>query len=680
MRVFILVILSVFVLIGRANPDRDIPIIDSLEKVVVESKDPKTLIHSYSQLCWILRSNDPENAIIYGNKALQLINKFPDLDSLRAQTLNYLGVVNRNKGDYTIALNYYFDALKNAEKHNNNIQQAYSNNNIGGIFTLRGDYLNAINYLEKALHFFEKENDNAGMGYACINLGNLYRHTNEAEEGLQYFDRAIAYKKLANDTIGIGIALNLKAITYFNSNKFSEAHQLYKQLESIYKHNKDEKGLSVVYNHLGLIEIENENYLKGKNYFLAALDIVNQIDYKGGKAYSSLNLGLASYKLGNIQEAFKQLEFGYNLSSEIGDLEIIKTSYERYTKIYYGLGDYKKAYEYQLKLQETIDKANSNESRERMASLRINNELDKKISRTEYLENQNKLLEQNIKLSEEKIMFRNYFVISLVILILIIFIPLAILFRKNKNRFSHNEELKLKNLELQDANETRERFLSIIGHDLKNPFNSVLGLASLLVEEWDSIPSEEKRQIVNEIQISGNSIFELMDNLLLWAKNQSHTLQLHQLHFDINEYVVEVYEIFRNQATFKGIQMQLNIGTSNNVFADPNMISTVLRNLVSNALKFTRKGGRILIEINKRSSEVEFSISDNGKGIPPEDLKRILDENNGYSTKGTANETGTGLGLLIVKDFIKKNNGVFWVESKMGEGSRFCFTLPEIKQ
>ncbi len=170
-----------------------------------------------------------------------------------------------------------------------------------------------------------------------------------------------------------------------------------------------------------------------------------------------------------------------------------------------------------------------------------------------------------------------------------------------------------------------------------------------------------------------------MDNLLLWAKNQSNSIKIYKEEFDVNEHIIDVYELFRNQASFKEIKIILNIGDENMVYADTNMINTVIRNLMSNAIKFTRKGGKVEVDIKHTANELEFNVSDNGKGILPEDLKRILDDKSTHTTKGTANETGTGLGLLLVKEFIRQNNGVFWVDSKPGVGSRFCFTLPRSK-
>jgi signal transduction histidine kinase len=167
-----------------------------------------------------------------------------------------------------------------------------------------------------------------------------------------------------------------------------------------------------------------------------------------------------------------------------------------------------------------------------------------------------------------------------------------------------------------------------------------------------------------------------LDNLLIWSRTQTSSTKLIPESFDINETIGQISDIFRNQATYKQINVRLEISGIKKVYADPNMIATVIRNLFSNALKFTNENGQIEIRTVQKADIVEFSITDNGKGILPEDLKKIFEDKGHKTTKGTANETGSGLGLLLSKDFIQRNNGLIWVESKPGKGSSFIFTLP----
>ncbi len=675
---FFVLIIFISLSVGLlAKSTDEIPIVDSLEKIVLESQNPEILIKSASKLCWILRSRNPELAATYGNKALRLIKKNPQYEYQKPRLLNYLGVVSRNKGDYNNAMNYYFEALESAEKTNNNEQIAYSHNNLGGIFILKGDYIDAIEYLKKALHYFSADSNYSGMGYTCINLGNLYRHTGEITEGIKCFDEALVYKKKVNDTIGAAVTINLKAIALYDNGQYTEAYNLFVELQSLYENNKDIKGFSIIKNYLGLIETQNGNYQKAILYFQESIKICEETSYKQGTALAHISIAIPYQQTAQNNLAFSALKKGTLISREIGDLELITNSYKNYAEIYYNLKSYKLAYEYRLKYQNTLKRHLDNLTLERIATLRINTELEKKKNYTDNLEKRAELLEENVSLNEEKLRLQMYFVVSLVLIILLILIPLFVLIRKNKNKLSRNEELISKNIQLQESNKTRERFLSIIGHDLKNPFNSVLGLTSLVIDEWDSLPDTEKLYILNEVHGSSNSIYELMDNLLLWAKNQSDSIKVHPEQFDISENIIDVYEIYRNQASFKNVNIEISIGSNNFVFADPNMINTILRNLLSNAVKFTRKGGNIIIELKKSSKEIEVSISDNGKGIPPEDLKKIIDDRNDYSTKGTSDESGTGLGLIVVRDFVKKNNGVFWIESKVGKGSKFCFTLPD---
>lgn len=269
---------------------------------------------------------------------------------------------------------------------------------------------------------------------------------------------------------------------------------------------------------------------------------------------------------------------------------------------------------------------------------------------------------------------------SIIVLLMVVFSTFLYFYMKRAKECRTNANLLSKqNVDLQEANITKEKFLSIIGHDLKNPFNSVLGLSNLIIDQWEYLEDEERFHITNEINSSSQSIFELLDNLLIWSRTQSSNTQQIPENFDLNESISQIFEIFKNQANFKKINIRVEISGVKKIFADPNMIGTVIRNLLSNALKFTNEGGQIVIQTRNKADMVEFSISDNGKGILPDDLKRIFEDKGHQTTKGTSNETGSGLGLLLAKDFIKRNNGLIWVESKPGKGSLFAFTLPIAK-
>jgi len=650
-------------------------LVDSLTNEIEKSVDPEHQVDLHMQLCWTLRNRDPEKAMFHGNSALALIDR-NKLDEKYAQTLNYLGVVHRNKGEYNYALDLYKQALEWAKKTDNRIQTAYSYNNIGGIYTLTNSYPEAVESIQKAKEIFEDLNKAEGIGYAAVNLGNLYRHLKSFEESMFYFNEAEKIKTKLNDTIGLTVVKQLKADILKEQGKSKEAEQLLRELKVEYQHNKDIKGQAIITNELAKIEKDRGNNSKAIKLFLEAEKINRSIQNKQGLSYNSINLGLAYINTNRFQKAFNKIQEGFKIGSALGDKRTLLKAYHAYIKLYEKQENWKAASKAQNDYLEIYHELYNFNQSEQINSIRDKYENEKRFIEQKLLKEKNAKLEQEFTFTKAKY---NYLKIGGLITFLFIFI-LALLFyfyqKKVKESNENTTLLSQQNAELQEANKTKEQFLSIIGHDLKNPFNSVLGLSNLIIDQWESLNQEERFQITNEINSSSQSIYELLDNLLIWSRTQtSNTVRVPEK-FDLNDSTQNIFEIFKNQADFKNINIRLDISGERNVYADPNMIGTVIRNLLSNALKFTNENGQIVIRTQQKDDIVEFSISDNGKGILPADLKRIFEDKGHKTTKGTANETGSGLGLLLAKDFIQQNKGIIWVESKPGKGSLFTFTLP----
>lgn len=249
--------------------------------------------------------------------------------------------------------------------------------------------------------------------------------------------------------------------------------------------------------------------------------------------------------------------------------------------------------------------------------------------------------------------------------------------REIQDRKIAEEKQKQIEKQLNDANLTKDKFFSIIAHDLRSPFTSILGFSRLLNEEYDDFSDEERKMMIKQILTSTESTFQLLDNLLAWAKTQLGLTSFNPEFFDIETLIIETLNLTIPQAKIKGLTLKALMIEKTQVFADVNMIRTVLRNLLSNAIKFSFEGGSITVEASRNHEKIRVCISDTGTGIEPKTLKALfkLDEKV-CSTKGTANEKGSGLGLILCKEFIETNGGKIWVESKVNEGSKFCFTVP----
>jgi len=229
---------------------------------------------------------------------------------------------------------------------------------------------------------------------------------------------------------------------------------------------------------------------------------------------------------------------------------------------------------------------------------------------------------------------------------------------------------------LQELNATKDKMFSIIAHDLKSPFNSILGFSNLLVELVRQEDYNAIEEYADIIQQSSKRVMTLLSNLLDWARSQTGRMDFNPEEIKLSVLINEAVELSKDAALHKSISISTDIPDTITVFVDQSMISAVLRNLISNAIKFTHPKGSISIKADINPDHVIVSICDDGVGMSKDVLQKVFLINQGYSTKGTQNEQGTGLGLVICKEFIQKHRGKIWVESTLGQGSYFHFTIP----
>lgn len=262
----------------------------------------------------------------------------------------------------------------------------------------------------------------------------------------------------------------------------------------------------------------------------------------------------------------------------------------------------------------------------------------------------------------------------------------------HKNKLTKNilnniiEEIEEKNIEIQNyaetlkkTNKTKDRFFSIIAHDLRSPFNSLIGFSDLLklaLKEKDYKEVEELNNLV--IQVATQT-YKLLLNILNWARSQTNEIKFTPVKIEINKLIKNNIDLFKAQAEKKGIILKFIPSKNIFVYADYDMTNIIIRNLISNAVKYTEKGN-ITISIDKQNSECLIKIKDTGTGIPKETINHIFNINNNISVTGTSGEKGTGLGLILCKEFADKNNGTISVESEIKKGSTFKLSLPIFKK
>ena len=244
------------------------------------------------------------------------------------------------------------------------------------------------------------------------------------------------------------------------------------------------------------------------------------------------------------------------------------------------------------------------------------------------------------------------------------------------SRIKTHLELKFARERLKELNATKDKLFSIIAHDLRNPLQVLLFSAELLCKHFDNFDAEKKKEFINKIYVGTNQVSELLENLLEWSKSQRGVIESKFEKIDLDILAGENIDLFKENGEKKNILLRSDIGKGIYAFADRNMIRIVIRNLISNAIKFTKNGGQVTITASVSPGSVHVSVSDTGIGINEDNLSHLFRIDKQKSTLGTAKEKGSGLGLILCKEFVEKNNGTITVTSTPGEGSNFTFTLP----
>ncbi len=240
-----------------------------------------------------------------------------------------------------------------------------------------------------------------------------------------------------------------------------------------------------------------------------------------------------------------------------------------------------------------------------------------------------------------------------------------------------NEKLKNSELQLKEANATKDKFFSILAHDLRSPLGSMMNLAQLFHLQYDNQTDARRKEFIRMILSASQQVYALLENLLQWSRSQSHRLQIFPVYMEVEELFRSNRELLGNLAEEKQITIHMEVEDSLGVRGDKNMLTTTIRNLLSNAIKFTNEGGTIWLKAYKPSDAiVQIEVIDNGVGMPPEVSRNLFNSNAPTTCRGTQNETGTGLGLLVCNEFIKLHKGKIFVDSSPGAGTTFTVELP----
>jgi signal transduction histidine kinase len=373
-------------------------------------------------------------------------------------------------------------------------------------------------------------------------------------------------------------------------------------------------------------------------------------------------------------EAMKSIQRSLELAKQSNARILEIRGYYTLSRLYEQKQDYHQSLTYFKQFKQLEDSLFSHDMQEKLLRDQIRFETEDKDSEIAALNEERDVKDGTIKKQE---FVRNILVVVMALSVIL----LATVYRSGRRRrqintllLRHQQEMETRSEELERLNQVKDKFFSIISHDLRSPINALAGLLDLL--DKGAVKPEELSRHIHELKSRFNHTRTLLNNLLDWTLLQMDKLNLQASRIDLRKMVDENIQLLGSVPN-KQIRLYNNVPVDTIGYADSNTINLVIRNLMTNAIKFTNDGGEVAIGAREKEAEWLITVADNGVGMNDDVLKILFDKTAPYTTRGTANEKGTGLGLILCKEFVEKNGGKIYVESQVGKGSRFSFTVPK---
>lgn len=545
---------------------------------------------------------------------------------------------------------------------------------------------NSLDYLLKAHRFSQIHNYKKQTADISRYLATVYFETDKLDKAYTHTIQALDFYNKQNDELEIAMCNNLLGLYYKQMGQYNKAVEYYENSLNLGRKISKKSLIGAILNDMGSMYAEIGDTIKAINIYNEAFSYhkSNGPNFKSGAF--ELDLADLYVQNGKLKKAKIHLTQGGVIARNLNSNRLLRDYYKVLANFEIRSGNSKKAVMAFQKLQAYQDSVSSWQLRNKIDELDLHHTMSISNQENELLRKQNQSQQLNFT--------RQYIVGLLVLLVLLLVIFLLtiryrnnlkdneLLYLKNSLVHQHQEELmdavkriKISEDKLRVANNTKDKMFSLIAHDLRGAIGNVSnGLRMYLGEEDLNLSENDKEEFLQALFNSSESAYELMENLLFWAKNQTSTLSANKQTIDASSLINSNIGLYTDLAKIKSINLFSSKNPNVEVFADWNMVNTVLRNLISNAIKFTNKNGNIEVRSEIGQYFVKISVIDDGIGMMPEQIENIY---NGKTTDGTAAEKGTGLGLMLCRDFLIKNQGKMMVESEIDKGSVFSFIIPK---
>ncbi len=590
-------------------------------------------------------------------KAIPLLAEVSDSASAYSAFIG-LGLIYLNKSDYKNAHSYFTKAREFIDTTADESKFAELSKNFGNIYHSVGDYSKALESFEKSLTLARKSNDSTQMAYAIGSIGNVYADWSLYSNALECFERTLKLLENTNNSRG-------RAIAYINM-----ANSLEKlgMLDSALVAARKSAEIFITYNmtedipdalvEVAQVLIRKKEFYEAESTLKKALGIAKEVDFVSQLGAVYLTFGNLYKEKKDFDNAVSSYKKSIEYYDQTDDKFDNKQAYQLLAELLEGAGKFEESLKYYKMYYRLSDSLYNESSQIAVYDMQSRYELESKNNQINTL---------NAEYSKNR-----------AIILITSFASILLLFGGVIVYRQYISARRAK-VQLEESNATKDKFFSIIAHDLRNPIGALLSASSMLTNEDYCSNVGEMKEYANDIHSSAVHISKLLEDLLTWARSQQGRIEYNPVDADISQIAGNIAAILGNHAQNKGIQIVNSIQNELLAFCDINLTATILRNIVSNAVKFTPQGGTITMSGRSDGETVFVSVADTGVGIPKDKLPNLFKVGATRSTTGTANETGTGLGLIICREFAERNGGSISAESEENIGTTFTFTVPASK-
>jgi len=620
--------------------------------------DPTSFSNANSALLKMVENKNYDAALIYANKLLE-VSKRLKLYSGTGTIYHRIGRIKNETGQKIQAVINYEQAGIHFNKANNIRGLAAVKNDIGVIERELGNLEKSADYLLESTMNFSRLKDTLGISSGYNNLGNVYAGLGDFQSAKKYYNKSLFLKK-AKKMDGIEIMLNNIALLYIDHKRSDSAKVLLNQALRIGKEKKNMRSLGQSYSVLGKVFFTKKEYQTAKKYYDSTIAIGDKADWKILILNAQQQVGLVSVYLKDYKKADQLLTKTREKFEALKAVPLLLKNYRHSTKLDSARGNFASALAWQKKYQKV-----SNERAALASKNKINSTKARYEAELEHL----KLIDEQERKEQENIasLFKYRILTYIVLGILLITSVFLFIILRNRKRIQAYVE------QLNESNQVKNKLFSIISHDLKNEISGLDGSLSLIKE--NAFSPEEFQEIIPLLSNRTHQTSILLNNLLNWSKSQMKELNANPTLFDISDVIASKFSYFKPKAEQKNIKL-INKLARTVIYADKDMFGIITQNLIANAVKFCDSGDSVTLLSEELNNHYKIYFIDTGIGIDPKNLEKLFAEDT-FTTNGTQNETGTGLGLKICKELTELNNGEIMVDSTLGHGSTFSVTFPK---